>query len=146
MFKRRSIAIGVALALAVGVGIAASPANEDRPDYTAIYKIKDEGINRSQIMETLSYLTDVHGPRLTGSPQLRKAQEWTQDQLKKWGIENVGTHKWEFGRGWQLKHFSAHMTAIRRLGRQVSPAAPSPDPRSAWTSPVKRISTSTRAS
>jgi len=111
MFKKRNMAICVALALAVGVGIAASPANEDKPDLTAIYKIKDEGFNHSQVMETLSYLSDVHGPRLTGSPELRGAQQWAQDQLKKWGIENVGTHKWEFGRGWTLKHFSAHMTA-----------------------------------
>jgi carboxypeptidase Q len=146
MFKRRSIAIGVALALAVGVGIAASPANEDRPDYTAIYKIKDEGINRSQIMETLSYLTDVHGPRLTGSPQLRKAQEWTQDQLKKWGIENVGTHKWEFGRGWQLKHFSAHMTAPSYAPLIAYPKAWTPGfPGGAITGPAVRVDIASEA-
>jgi carboxypeptidase Q len=111
MFKRSSITICVAVALAVGVGIAASPASDDKADLTAVYKIKDEGINHSEVMNTLSYLTDVHGPRLTGSPGIRGAQTWAQDQLKKWGMENVGTHKWEFGRGWTLKHFSAHMTA-----------------------------------
>jgi carboxypeptidase Q len=146
MFKRRNIAIFVTLALAVGVGIAASPANDDKPDLTAIYKIKDEGINRSQVMETLSYLTDVHGPRLTGSPQLRKAQEWTQEQLKKWGIENVGTHKWDFGRGWQVKHFSAHMTAPSYAPLIAYPKAWTPGfSGGAVTGPAIRVDIATEA-
>ncbi len=111
MFTKRNVLIGVSLTVALAVGIAAAPAADDKPDYAAIYKIKEEGLNRSQVMETLSYLTDVHGPRLTGSPQLRGAQQWTMDQMKKWGLENVEKHPWQFGRGWQLKHFSAHMTA-----------------------------------
>src|ERR1035438_768738 len=146
MFKRRNIAIFVTLALAVGVGIAASPANDDKPDLTAIYKIKDEGINRSQVMETLSYLTDVHGPRLTGSPQLRKAQEWTQEQLKKWGLENVGTHKWDFGRGWQVKHFSAHMTAPSYAPLIAYPKAWTPGfSGGAVTGPAIRVDIATEA-
>src|SRR5205823_363748 len=54
---------------------------EDKADLDAVAKIKEEGLNRSQVMTTLSYLTDVHGPRLTGSPGIRRAQEWTQQQL-----------------------------------------------------------------
>src|SRR5690348_15970440 len=51
-------------------------AADEAVDLTTIWKIKDEGLNRSHVMETLSYLTDVYGPRLTGSPNIRKAQEW----------------------------------------------------------------------
>ena len=57
--------------------------------YTAptevIEKMKDEGMNRSQIMQTLSYLIDVIGPRLTNSPNMKRANEWTRDTMAKWG-------------------------------------------------------------
>ena len=46
-----------------------------------IAKIKDEGLNRSQVMQTLSYLTDVIGPRLTASPGMKRSNEWTRDML-----------------------------------------------------------------
>ncbi|MBK8465453.1 MAG: M20/M25/M40 family metallo-hydrolase [Chloracidobacterium sp.] len=73
-----------------------------------IDKIKDEGINRSQVMQTLSYMTDVIGPRLTGSPGLKRANEWTRDTLSKWGLENAQLEPWgPFGRGWTLKKFYA---------------------------------------
>jgi len=71
-------------------------------------KIKDEGMNRSQVMQTLSYMTDVIGPRLTGSPGLKRANEWTRDTLVKWGLENAQLEAWgPFGRGWTLKRFYA---------------------------------------
>src|SRR5438067_688780 len=77
----------------------------------SIRSASDEGLKHSQVMETLSYLTDVYGPRLTGSPSLRRAQAWAQQQLKDWGLANVREEPYEFGRGWELKHFSAHMIA-----------------------------------
>src|SRR4051794_27898559 len=54
-----------------------------------IERIKEEGLKRSQVMATLSYLTDVIGPRLTGSPGLKRANEWTRDRLAAWGLENA---------------------------------------------------------
>ena len=54
-----------------------------------IQRIKDEGMNRSQVMQTLSYLSDVIGPRLTASPGMKRANEWTRDQLTKWGLQNA---------------------------------------------------------
>lgn len=63
-------------------------------------------------METASWLTDVYGPRLTGSPMLDKATAWTLEQLKSWGMEQVHTEQWgPFGRGWELKHFEMHAEA-----------------------------------
>jgi carboxypeptidase Q len=82
---------------------------QEKADLAAIWKIKDEGLNRSRVMEILSYLTDVHGPRLTGSPNMRQAQSYAQSKFREWGLENVHTEKFEFGRGWTLKKFSAHM-------------------------------------
>jgi len=49
-------------------------------------RIKDEGMNHSQVMQTLSYLSDVIGPRLTASPNAKRANEWTRDTLSKWGF------------------------------------------------------------
>ena len=76
----------------------------------AIAKIREEGMNkeRSQAMKTIRYLTDVIGPRLTNSPNQRRANQWTRDQLQKWGLQNATVDPWgEFGRGWELKRFSA---------------------------------------
>jgi hypothetical protein len=55
----------------------AAPAGvRDQPDYDAIYRLKDEGFNHSQVMEIESYLTDVYGPRLTNSPNIKAAGNW----------------------------------------------------------------------
>ena len=71
-------------------------------------KIKDEGMNRSQVMKTLSYMSDVIGPRLTGSPGLKRANEWTRDTMAGWGLQNAHLESWgPFGRGWTLKRYYA---------------------------------------
>jgi hypothetical protein len=88
----------------------AAPAGPQLDPKDPIARIRDEGQNRSQVMKTLSYLTDVIGPRLTGSPALRRANEWTRDKMKEWGLENAHLEPWgPFGRGWTLKRFSAQL-------------------------------------
>ena len=92
-----------------------------------IERIKDEGMNRSQVMQTLSYLTDVIGPRLTASPNLKRANEWTRDQMKSWGLENAHLEPWgPFGRGWSLKSFSAEVIAPQGFPLIAYPKAWSP--------------------
>jgi carboxypeptidase Q len=77
-----------------------------------IDKIKDEGMKNSQVMQTLSYLSNVIGARLTASPNLKHANEWTRDTMTKWGMENAHLESWgPFGRGWELKRFSAQVSA-----------------------------------
>jgi carboxypeptidase Q len=86
----------------------------DKPDYDAIYKIKDEGFSRSQVMEIESYLTDVYGPRLTNSPNIKAAAEWTTKKMNDWQLANVKTEPWEpFGRGWSNEKFFAEMVGPR---------------------------------
>ena len=78
------------------IGQSLEPVNLD-----AIYKIKEEGLNRSEVMETMSYLTDVYGPRLTNSPNIKAAAEWVRTQLIEWELVNVDFETWgTFGRGW----------------------------------------------
>lgn len=84
----------------------------EKIDTTMISKIKNEGLNHSKVMDVLSMLTDVHGPRLTNSPQHRKAAEYVKSTLESWGLQNVVIDQWdeEFGRGWQLKKFNLQVS------------------------------------
>ncbi|HEV8700024.1 MAG TPA: M20/M25/M40 family metallo-hydrolase [Candidatus Polarisedimenticolia bacterium] len=94
------------------LGIAASPAafSEEPVDLGVVHRIKDEAFRKSQVMDHLFYLTDVNGPRVTGSPGLRTAADWSIATLKKWGIAEARVETWgRFGRGWSLEEFSAHL-------------------------------------
>src|SRR5919108_5003333 len=61
-----------------------------------IERIKKEGMEHSQVMQTLSYLSDVIGPRLTASPNMKRACEWTRDTMTKWGLQNAHLEAWPF--------------------------------------------------
>ena len=80
------------------------PAPEPRPDRAdldAVHRIKDEGLQRSEVMETAWQLTEVFGPRLTNSPGMRAAGEWAVQRLAGWGLSNAHKAPWgPFGRGW----------------------------------------------
>src|SRR2546421_8059145 len=92
-----------------------------------IERIKDEGMNRSQVMQILSYLSDVIGPRLTASPNLKRANEWTRDKLAEWGLQNAHLEAWgPFGRGWTLKSFSAQVSEPQDVPLIAYPKAWSP--------------------
>src|SRR5437016_3006599 len=92
-----------------------------------IAKIKEEGTKNSQIMPTLSYLSDVIGPRLTASPGMKRSNEWTRDQLTKWGLQNAHLESWgPFGRGWSLKRFSAQVSEPLDIPLIAYPKAWSP--------------------
>lgn len=92
-----------------------------------IARIKDEGLNHSQVMQTLSYLSDVIGPRLTASPAAKRANEWTRDKLASWGLQNTHLEPWgPFGRGWTLKHFSAQVVEPQAIPLIAYPKAWSP--------------------
>jgi hypothetical protein len=92
-----------------------------------VERIKDEGLNRSQLMQTLAHLTDVIGPRLTASPAARRANEWTRDRLTSWGLQNAHLEPWgPFGRGWTLKRFSAEVVAPLAFPLLAYPRAWSP--------------------
>ena len=92
-----------------------------------IERIKEEGEKRSQVMATLGTLTDVIGPRLSGSPGLKRANEWTRYQMEKWGMENAHLEAWgPFGRGWTLKRFSAQVIEPQCIPLIAVPKAWSP--------------------
>ena len=78
---------------------------QDPDDINA--KIRKEETENSQIMRTMHFLTDVYGPRLTGSPNLKAAGEWAIKQMTAWGFENGHLEPWDFGHpGWMNERFS----------------------------------------
>ncbi len=85
---------------------------EERPDQTVFWKIRQEGTNNSQIMRTLHMLTDVHGPRLTGSPNLKAASDWAIEQMHAWGLKNGHLDPWNFGYpGWANERLAAYIVS-----------------------------------
>ncbi|HEV3471258.1 MAG TPA: M20/M25/M40 family metallo-hydrolase [Pyrinomonadaceae bacterium] len=109
-----------------------------------VERIKDEGLNRSQVMETIWYLTDVIGPRLTGSPALKRANAWTRDRLAGWGLQGARLEAWgPFGRGWTLRRFSAEVVAPQSFTLLAAPRAWSPGLDGPLTSEVVLVEAAT---
>jgi carboxypeptidase Q len=107
---------GLALAILLTISSVAPLAAQapDQPDLNAIYKIKDEGFNHSQVMDIMSYLTDVYGPRLTGSPNVKAAADWAVTEMNGWQLANVHLEKWgPFGRGWSNQRTTAQIISPR---------------------------------
>jgi hypothetical protein len=110
MFKRTATAISLIVSIITLNLVVAAQAPQEKVDTQTIEKIKEEGLKRSQVMEIISYMTDVHGPRLSGSTGLKSAQEWARKKLEGWGLQNAKLEAWgQFGRGWTLDGFSIGM-------------------------------------
>jgi hypothetical protein len=87
-------------------------AAEERIDHDVYSKIRQEATNNSKILDTLHVLTDVYGPRLTGSPNLKAAGEWAIQQMHAWGLTNGRLDPWDWGRpGWTNDRLSAHVVS-----------------------------------
>jgi hypothetical protein len=105
---RRASLVVVALILAIVAAVAA----EERVDQDMFWKFRQEGTNNSKILQTLHVLTDVYGPRLTGSPNLEAAGEWAVEQMHSWGLKNGRLEPWDFARsGWTNERLSAHLVS-----------------------------------
>jgi carboxypeptidase Q len=112
---------------------SAEPWDQPQPqrenlDFAMYQRIRDEGTNRSHVMEYASGLTDGIGARLTGSPNMRRANEWTRDQLAAMGCTNAHLEDWgEFGMGWQQLNTWVRMTApdFQVIIAQAVPWSPS---------------------
>jgi carboxypeptidase Q len=107
------------------VALLAAPLGaQERVDAAAMAKIRDEGLNRSQVMEVVSMLTDVYGARLTGSPTTKAAGDWVVKWLTEKGARNVALESWgPFGRGWSNERFSAHVVSPTRYPIIAYPGA-----------------------
>jgi carboxypeptidase Q len=111
--KFASAFVFLALLLAV-VPLGAQAPGVSQTDLTAIHQIEQEGFSNSssKVMEIISYLSDVYGPRLTNSPDIKDAAKWTTDKMKEWQLANVHLEPWgPFGRGWSNERTSVQVIA-----------------------------------
>jgi len=97
-----------------GLGLLAQSA--DAPNLDAIHQIKNLELTDSHVMEIESWLTDVYGPRLTNSPDMRQAAQWAEKELTSWGIAKVREEPFPFGRGW-----SNDSTSVQEASPRVYP-------------------------
>lgn len=106
----KRVLLSALLMLTVGVsGLLSQSIQNPSFDAEMVDRIKTEGLENSHIMNYASWLTDVYGPRLTNTPNLLRAQEYTMQVFEKIGLENIHLHKWgPFGTGWELKRFAFH--------------------------------------
>ena len=100
----------VALIACVAVTLA-GPAQSQ--DVAALARIRDEGLNRSQVQAMFNHLTNVIGPRLTGTPAFKQSVDWSAQKFEEFGLANVHLESFPFGRGWTLEAQTLEMTAPR---------------------------------
>jgi carboxypeptidase Q len=135
---RSRLAAAACLLLFVAQDAAARQTETIHADINA--RIRDEGLNRSQIPDIAGYLTEVIGPRLTGSPGMRRANDWTAEQLRSWGLQNARVEPWgEFGRGWERVSYYGRMTQPFVQPLQGQPAAWSGSTSGMVQGPVLRV-------
>jgi len=118
-------------------------AAEEPVDYSMMTRIRDEGLHRSQVMDTLYHLTDVIGARLTGSPQLKAANEWTRDRMAGWGLANAHLEGYPFGRGWSFSSCQVRMVSPRSAVLFALPKAWTPGTNGPVRGEVMRIKAET---
>lgn len=109
---RRPAALLLTLGITL-VGLTLAPQGaSDQLDANVARRMREEGTARSQIMRSLHFLTDVYGPRLSGTPALKAAGDWSIKQMTEWGLSNGHLEPWDFGRpGWVNERLSAHIVA-----------------------------------
>src|SRR5437879_7994164 len=105
MLQRRIVAITL-----IGALLCLPILAQARNDKDLLERIRKEEASNSQIMKTEHMLTDVYGPRLTGSPNHKHAAEWAVKQMTAWGLSNAHLEPWDFGHvGWLNERLTAHM-------------------------------------
>ena len=106
----RPLLASAALAITIAIPSAQTPA--EKIDQAVNARIRKEGMDNSQILKTMHYLTDVYGPRLTGSPNHENAARWAVRQMEAWGFVNGKLEPWDFGRpGWLNEKATGHILA-----------------------------------
>jgi hypothetical protein len=142
----RRFAFAAALAAALTSPARARTTPPETVDLVAISRIRDEGFARSQVMDTAQELTDVIGARLTGSPAMKRANEWTRKQFADWGLANAQVEKWgHFGRGWSFERSVVSMVSPSVVPLVALPKAWTPGTEGAVRGKVKRARISAKS-
>ena len=124
------------LLLATALLSLSAPAFSQAVDRSQVNRIIDEGTTRSQVMLTAQHLSDVIGARLTNSPSMRQAENWTQAKFTEWGLKNVHKEGYDFGRGWWINSASVRMVTPRPIVLTAIPIAWTPSTNGTISAPV----------
>ena len=103
MTRVASLLISVLL-LASATGMAQAPMAG--VDAATISRIRGEAMTRSQAMETHWWLSEVYGPRATGTPAYQQGADWVMKKFAEWGLQNIHVERFPFGQGWTIERFS----------------------------------------
>lgn len=124
------------LAALAAAALIACPLAAQEADRVQTARIVDEGTTGSEVMRIAQYLTDVIGPRLTNSPGMRRAEDWTAAKFREWGLTNIHKESFDFGRGWELENSSMRMVAPRTVPLTAIPVAWTPGTAGTLRAPV----------
>jgi hypothetical protein len=117
---------GASVLLLSSLSLAPVQAAEPAVDGVMLNRIADAGLKHGEVAETIEYLSDRIGGRMTNSPAMRKAEAWAQDRFKAWGLANVHKEGFEFGRGWWIESNHARVLAPRPIEVKAIPIAWTP--------------------
>jgi hypothetical protein len=116
------------------------------PDLEFITRVRQEEYNHSQVMDIISHLTDDIGPRLTSSPNMKKANDWTRDEFTRWGMANAHLESWgQFGRGWAYQLCEVRMVVPDTMQFLALPEAWTPGTNGPLRAEVTQVIASTEA-
>ena len=142
--RSRSV-LPVLAAMVIASGLVLAQGTPETLDHEMYARIRAEALQRSQIMHTLHMLTDVYGPRLTGSPNLKAASDWVVTRTTEWGLKNAHLEPWDFGRpGWVNERTSVFLTGPVKDSLVVETLAWTPGTKGAVNAPAVLIEPPTR--
>ena len=125
--NKKLLSLALVLLMALPLPLLGAGAATENIDYDTITLIRQEGFRDSHVMEIMSQLSDYIGQRLTGSPNAKRANEWTRDQFAAWGLQNAHLEPWgPFGRSWSQEFVSVRMTSPEAVPLYAIPFAWSP--------------------
>ena len=139
---RRSFLLTIGL-FSITVALGAQASNP--LDTSTINKIRGEAIVNSQAMETHWWLSEVFGPRATGTPQYQQGADWVMKKFGEWGLQNIHIERFPFGQGWTIERFSAHMIAPQTAPLIGQPRWYSPSTKGTITSDVVHVKATSEA-
>jgi hypothetical protein len=114
-------------------------------DLGTVARIKQEALTRSQVMDHVSWMSDVYGPRVTGTPNYQRAADWAMKKFNEWGFANVHSERFAFGQGWRVERFSAHIISPEPQPIIGYPRSYSPSTKGTVSGDVIRVDIRTEA-
>ena len=142
--RRNKVLVSAAAVVLTSAALIAQ-GQQEKIDHEMFARIRAEALDRSQIMNTLHMLTDVYGPRLTGSPNLKAASDWVVKRTTEWGLKNAHLEPWDFGRpGWVNERTSVFLVSPVKDSLVVEALAWTPGTKGAVTASAMMLDAPTR--